>query len=571
MKTINFLKYSLLSLVMAFSLSACVDHIAEEETLPSKDVAFEYSIVDETYTIDYYVGAQIQFVNTSFLTGDPTWNFDFQRGDEIVSGTVNSDTVVVKYKVAGQRNVTLVVDGKKCTYPLYISDIQPILTLKEIEGGLCEVQTTLVEFNTELPNPENLDAIYTWTFPEGTTDADGNEVTTVVAEDPGKVKFANVGSQTVRLNVTLGGRPLQEVKLNVQVAYNKEVPTLYYAVKGGNIMALKLDEAPEDIKIQPFDMGVKSGQHALNIVFVDTLLYIIDAGMQFTYVNDVDGVMGDGRITVMSKDGSKVETMISNVGGAAFDDPFYGYAEGNYLYVANRNTGFYQIRLTDRNATYSLDKYPWYVQNDHLGYYQNGLVYGAMNACFGKVKGTWYWCKTYNASAGISRFLDSDILQSARTDQDLPPASGQILPGAAVKSFAYDAKSGAFYFGAYGNSQDGLFRCQLSEVDAIASADLMKDTYKCKTANTGVTLTPISEAGMGEGSSGEFIGICQLALDEATGCVYFGLRSGDASVPSGLYRYNPNLAGDGLNKIECVIPNVSIYGVAINKTPSKLF
>ena len=25
------------------------------------------------------------------------------------------------------------------------------------------------------------------------------------------------------------------------------------------------------------------------------------------------------------------------------------------------------------------------------------------------------------------------------------------------------------------------------------------------------------------------------------------------------------------NKIECVIPNVNIYGVAINKTPSKLF
>ena len=570
MKTINFLKYSLLSLVMAFSLSACVDHIAEEETLPSKDVAFEYSIVDETYTIDYYVGAQIQFVNTSFLTGDPTWDFDFQRGDEIVSGTVNSDTVVVKYKVAGQRNVTLVVDGKKCTYPLYISDIQPILTLKEIEGGLCEVQTTLVEFNTELPNPENLDAIYTWTFPDGTTDADGNEVTTVVAEDPGKVKFANVGSQTVRLNVSLGGRPLQEVKLNVQVAYNKEVPTLYYAVKGGNIMALKLDEAPEDIKIQPFDMGVKSGQHAFNIIFADTLLYILDAGMQFNYVNDIDGVMGDGRITIMSKDGSKVETMISNVGGAAFNDPFYGYAEGNYLYVANRNTGFYQIKLSERNATYSTDNYPWYVQNDHLGYYGNGISYGAINGCFGRVKGTWYWSKTYNAT-GIFRFLDSDILQSARVETDPIPSSGKLFDGVAVKSFVYDYKTDVFYFSAYDNNQNGLFRCILSEATNISSAELMTDTYKCKTVDKGVALTPITEAGMGEGSSGEFIGICQLAFDEVTGCVYFGLRSGDASVPSGLYRYNPNLEGDGLNKIECVIPNVSIYGVAINKTPSKLF
>lgn len=582
MKTINFLKYSLLSLVIAFAFSACVDHIAEEENLPSKDVAFEYSIVDETYTIDYYVGAQIQFVNTSFLTGDPTWDFDFQRGDEIVptksqlekkltnEQILHCDTVVVKYKVAGQRNVTLVVDGKKCTYPLYISDIQPILTLQPIEGGLCEVQTTYVEFNTELPNPENLAAIYTWTFPEGTTDEEGNDVTTVVAENPGKVKFANVGSQTVRLNVSLGGRPLQEVKINVQVAYNEEVPTLYYAVKGGNIMALKLDEAPEGVKIQPFDMGVKSGQHAFNIIFADTLLYILDAGMQFNYVNDIDSVMGDGRITVMSKDGSKVETMISNVGGAAFNDPFYGYAEGNNLYVANRNTGFYQIKLSERNATFSTEKYPWYVQNDHLGYYNNGFVYGAMNACFGKVKGTWYWCKTYNGQ-GIYRFLDSDILQSARVDTDPKPAAGQLFDGVSVKSFAYDVKSDVLYFGAYGNSQDGLFRCSLSEAASLTSPDLMKDTYKCKTADRGVTLTPISEAGMGEGSSGEFIGICQMAIDENTGCVYFGLRSADASVPSGLYRYNPNLAGEGLNKIECVIPNVNIYGVAINKTPSKLF
>jgi len=79
-------------------------------------------------------------------------------------------------------------------------------------------------------------------------------------------------------------------------------------------------------------------------------------------------------------------------------------------------------------------------------------------------------------------------------------------------------------------------------------------------------LQPVVEAGKGEGSSGEFIGICQLALDETDGCVYFGYRSSDPAIKSGLMRYNP-----AKGYVEPVIEGVEIYGVAINKTPSKLF
>jgi hypothetical protein len=89
--------------------------------------------------------------------------------------------------------------------------------------------------------------------------------------------------------------------------------------------------------------------------------------------------------------------------------------------------------------------------------------------------------------------------------------------------------------------------------------------YKLKLAN-GKTVTPITEAGKGEGSSGEFIGICQMALDENDGSVYFGLRSADATVKSGLMRYNP-----ATGFIEHVIEGIEVYGVAINKTKSKLF
>lgn len=564
MRTMSFFKYVLFSFVVMSFLSACVDHVAEEEELPNKDVAFEYSIVDESYVIDYYVGAQIKFVNTSYLSGTPTWDFDLGTEDEIVKGTINSDTVVIKYKVSGLRAVKLTVNNKTIEQPIFISDIKPILLLDSIEGALCEVLTTEVSFSVDLPNPENLDVVYSWTFPENTTDEKGDTITKFEGENPGKVRFGNVGSQFVKLNVTLGGRALEEVSLNVQVAYNKEVPTLYYAEKGGNIMALKLaSDAPKDMKIEPFDMGVKSGQHPLNIVFADSSLYILDCGLQFTYVNDVDGVMGDGRIIVMSKDGSVVETMLSNVGGAAFDDPFYGYADKQNLYVGGRLTGFYKIGLKERNVTYSLNDYPYYVQNNTLGYYNKGTGYASMNACIGKVGDVWYWCKT-NDGKGIIRFTDSDILKETAKDTDPKPAAGIALPGMDVKSFVYDKNSGAFYFALFGVARDGVYRCaSIAELDNVSATNLVN--YQCKTADDRA-LTLITEAGKGEGSSGEFIGICQMAIDESTGDVYFGLRSGDASMKSGVYRYNATS-----RVLESVIEGVNVYGVAINQNPSKLF
>ena len=82
-----------------------------------------------------------------------------------------------------------------------------------------------------------------------------------------------------------------------------------------------------------------------------------------------------------------------------------------------------------------------------------------------------------------------------------------------------------------------------------------------------VELLPIVESGKDEGSSGEFAGICQLAIDNATGDLYFAYRSSEKS-ESGLYRY------DATKKTFDVIPDtkgIDIYGVAINQEPTKLF
>jgi hypothetical protein len=351
------------------------------------------------------------------------------------------------------------------------------------------------------------------------------------------------------------------------VGYSEPVPTLYYAIKKGNIMALKLaNNPPSGMKINPFDMGVKSGEHPLNILFDDQSLYVLDCGKQFTFVDDEDSRnQGDGRIFVMAKDGSQVETMLTNGGQYAFDDPFYGFIENGQLYFADRRTGIARIDLKERNRILTRTDFPFIVENAKLGYYNLGLSYGATNGCFGKVNGVWYWCKTFNGE-GLFRFVDSDILSTALgAGQTAPiPTSGWVLKNMHPKSFVWDDVRQVIYFGLWDVGVEGIYRCTLAQLDAIDSTAKLAP-YKLTTAS-GKTAMPLVKDGVGEGSSGEYISFCQMALDRSTGAVYFGLRSGDADMKSGLMRYNPTSG-----KLEYVVEGIEVYGVAINDTPSKLF
>lgn len=561
----------LFSALLALCFTACKEHVPTVEELPQDAVQFTY-LIEGDYELDYYVDSDITFENISPTEGTAIWNF----GDD--TEEIVSTEAIVKhaYEKAGTFYVVLTIEqanGERVSkkQPIMISDLKPVMGINPFEG-VCEVLTTKVSFNIDLPNPKNREATYLWIFPEGTTDVEGNLMETSDKELPGEVLFANVGSQTVRLQVSLDGRMLEEASINVQVGYNEEVPTLYYAVKDGNIMALKLAaNAPEGMKISPYDLGISSGSHPFNILFEDSLLYVLDCGKQFYYVNDVDGVLGDGKISVVAKDGSKLETMISNVGQAAFDDPFYGYIEGSTLYFVNRNTGMVAVPLTDRNKMYSESEYPYYAQNATLEYYNNGYGYGSIFGCIGKVNGVWYWCKIYNG-LGIFRFTDADILPTTTTGGTVQPAAGVALSSMSPKSFVYNKSTDEFFFtlwdtGGYG----GFYRCAtLAELDNIGNKKGNLAPYKVL-HESGLNLEPNATGSPAayEGTSSEPVAICQLALDEATGCVYFGYRpkAGDAScAPAGLMRYNP-----ATGKVETVIEGVEVYGVAINQKPSKLF
>jgi PKD repeat protein len=569
----DFLKMLLIAILPICAVS-CIDNVPKVEVLPRDAVSFEYFIDQNTeskYYLDYYVDSDITFKNTSpeSTQGEPTWDF----GDGHIQ---TGDDVVHFYEKAGTYKVRLTIGDYSAEQNVMIAPIRPIVKVK-VADPVCEVRKSLVTFEVELPNPKNKPATFAWTFPTDTKNAEDAEYATFTGKDindlPAPVKFSHVGSQTVTLNVTLGDEELESTLLNVQVAYDKDVPTLYYAVQGGRIMAHKLTGGahPADMNIASYDLGVASGQHPFNILFKDSLLYVLDAGKQFYYVDDTNGVLGDGKISVVSKDGAKVQTMITNAGQAAFDDPFYGCIDGDFLYYTNRNTGIMKVKLTDRDKVYNITEYPYFVRHNHLHYYGvGGLAYGAVSRNIAKINGVWHW-STCHTSTSTFCFMEDDILSSPVTqgEKDKLPEEGKICDGLKIGSFYYSSKHDQVVFCAMGTTANCISVCSYAEWKAMVSeGDVAKKAVKFDGKDFASNLDGNLPAV--EGTGVESVGITQIAYDDMNECVYFAYRNNgkvtDRYPNTGIYCYSFKT-----QQITCLIEGVSAYGVAVNNNPAKLF
>ena len=564
----------LLIAILPVCAVSCIDNVPEVEVLPRDAVSFEYFIDQNTeskYYLDYYVDSDITFKNTSpeSTQGEPTWDFgdgNIQTGDDVIHF----------YEKAGTYKVRLTIGDYSAEQFVMIAPIRPIVKVK-LADPVCEVRKSLVTFDVELPNPKNKPATFKWTFPTDTKNAEDAEYATFTGKDindlPAPVKFSHVGSQTVTLNVTLGDEELESTLLNVQVAYDKDVPTLYYAVQGGRIMAHKLTGGahPADMNIASYDMGVASGQHPFNILFKDSLLYVLDAGKQFYYVDDTNGVLGDGKISVVSKDGAKVQTMITNAGQAAFDDPFYGCIDGDFLYYTNRNTGIMKVKLTDRDKVYNITEYPYFVRHNHLHYYGvGGLAYGAVSRNIAKINGVWHW-STCHTSTSTFCFMEDDILSSPVTqgEKDKLPEEGKICDGLKIGSFYYSSKHDQVVFCAMGTTANCISVCSYAEWKAMVSeGDVAKKAVKFDGKDFASNLDGNLPAV--EGTGVESVGITQIAYDDMNECVYFAYRNNgkvtDRYPNTGIYCYSFKT-----QQVTCLIEGISAYGVAVNNNPAKLF
>jgi len=577
MKKLN--KLALLGVsAIAMGLVSCGDEIPDNQHFESADVDFNYNVDGDQYTLDYYVVSTIQFNNTSSKSGTVHWDFgDGQKSDE--------PNPKHKFDAAGTYRVTLTIDGVGSkTYPILIYDIVPTLTIAEQSTEIVEMNTTTLSFNLELPNPENLKVRYEWTFPEGTTDKDGNPVTTFTGyadetgniEYPEPVMFKNIGSQRIDLatwfDVDGENRRLENTYLNVQVGTNTPAPTIYYAQRGGNIKALKLvDPAtlPAGTKIFPYDMGVSAGNTVMNLVYADVpdaegqnegWIYILDAGKQYYYINDEDGVLGDGQIQAMRTDGTGVNTVITNIGGAAFNDPFQGCVDRGFLYYTDRNTGVSRIDVTARgevqgkNSANNRDSY--YVQNNLIPYYGRGIAYGAIHtAIFRDSKGTWWWPKNYSGN-GIYRFKETDIYATQKDAETKPLPFPIIMSGMKMRAVTID------------EARNGLYVWRLGSNPGFAHYALPGDN------EAGDETKPIAFISMDADpintTADEGIFTCQLAVDNETGRVYFCFRptaTDSSNLPAGITYYDPETKKcyhyGGTNDLG--------MGICINPNKTKLF
>lgn len=414
-------------------------------------------------------------------------------------------------------------------------------------------------------------------FPEDTKDEYGAVLSTLTTTDivrdfPKSIRFWHVGSQQIKVKVYSGNELIDICNINIQVGYTQEVPTLYYAEVGGNIHAVKLTNGrqPSDMQIVPFDLGVRT-QHAFNLLFKNESLYVLDAGKQFYYVDDAAGNLGDGKISVVAKDGSKVETVISNVGGHAFQDPFYGYVDGDDLYYSDRNQGIIKLPLSTRDAVYNAGEHPYYVNHNTLGYYGNGWAYGALGGMFGKINGVWHWTKFYNGN-GIFRFKDSDILEKAisQGNDSNKPKDGILLEGMMPKSFVYVPKHDKMLVHIMDAGYNGVYVATYDELESVGTSKNALRSYEITYDRMSFESNIRGNLPAKEGTGSESVGITQMAYDEVNDCVYFAYRNNSYSSymypPTGIYSYNM-----ATGEVTCLIEGVEAYGLTVNNTPSKLF
>lgn len=566
---------NILILMLAVFAVSCIEKEPEYQDFPAKDVDFTFAVQGDEYTTDYYYVSPIQFTNTSAKSGSLTWDF----GD---GNTSNEANPVHQYAKAGNYNVTLDIAGVGSrTYPLQVMDIAPSMGIVSQSEEIVTINTTEVTLDIEIPNPNNLKCEFTWIFPAGTTLADGTPIEKYVGyfkedgtiDNPGALKFKNVGSNKIELQTKFDtegeNRTLSASYVNIQVGYTEEVPTLYYASYGGNIKAYKLIPAaslPEGTQNLPFDMGVSSGVTPQELVFAATaegdFIYILDCGKNFIYQNDVDGVLGDGKINVMSADGSYANLVITNVGGHAFSDPFHGCVFGDNLLYTDRNNGVSSIPLADRGkvetriqsdvASYN------FVNNNTIGFYGRGIAYGAVHSAIAVDKnGVFYWPKSYNAN-GIFRFRQSDI---GKTDEAPCPV---LLNGASPKAFALDTDRAHMYVWHTSGAATG--KEGFHQYPLVA--------FEAELKNTEFTKQVAMDATETAGSSVEALHVSQFAVDPGTGNVYFGFNpdaTGETTrKTAGIYYYDYTV-GDVTKAPIVGTENEKVFGICINPRKTKLF
>ncbi len=561
------IKYSIAIWLVLVAVTGCQDYDPAIVDFEKPSLSFSYST--EEYLsgnegdIDFVIKQNIVFQNTS-ATGT-TWEWDFGDGSPVSS----EKNPIHKYTEPGTYNVRLTADGNKSiSKRIMISDLVPRVSYTSDDEVLI-FKKSQVQFDVKILNPDNEKITYTWKFPEGTIGSNINSEGVYVTEyDPAgskqpvhpKVVFAKIGSQRSVLNIKVGEKDLTPVNVSVKVGYNNAVKTLYYAAKDGNIMAKKIIEGEDAALSVSYDLGITSGKHPLNMHFYKNNLIIFDAGTVIAYADPSAG-KGNGEIFMVAKDGSKRESIIDNYAGDTFEDFYYGWIDEatDMIYWADRREGVCRISANSRNVRFTRSSFPYIFKNNRLGFYGNGIGFGAQNSTFYKRGEVWWWAK-HTLGSGIFRFKDADIQPADVTAGAIPaPADGYILGDYKIRSFIIDEEHQNLYF-----ASQFLISGRPNRPAGIYKVAMTDFGDKNKHFNIDASM-PIM-VGAAEGSSAETLFVTQFVIDYEGGYLYWAYRSEDPT-KSGIKRYKL----DGTKPVEYFIEGVNAYCITINQQPTQLF
>ena len=260
----------------------------------------------------------------------------------------------------------------------------------------------------------------------------------------------------------------------------------------------------------------------------------------------------------MSADGLTTNVMITNVGGPAFNDPFQGCTDGTNLYYTDRNTGIRRIPLTTRGETEQTNYAStagYFVVNNQLSYYGQGIAYGAIHTGLYLDKtGMFWWGKNYSGN-GIYRFRPSDI---GKTGTGIPIPHPIVLETTQPRGFTLDEDLGYLYVWMTKGTTPGVgfTQYQIPAENATVTYDKYVNfiTMEADPINT---------------TDAEGVYTTQMAVDAQTHYVYFGFRAAtsEKTYTTGLYYFNP---ADG--KVYNFNGNKDkILGVCINPRLTNLF
>lgn len=337
---------------------------------------------------------------------------------------------------------------------------------------------------------------------------------------------------------------------------------LYFATKDG-----KLEYLSADNKI--VDTEIASGTHAFQLGSYNNRVYVAYAGTKFTY-QDPAATQGDGETFYINKSGDTFYrvTVLNNFGCNAFEDPFSMtiLPTEQKILLADRNVGLHMISTEAVGLFGSQD---FFLQNNQLAYYNNGITYGAIGCGIFKDKNETFWMgKKFNGN-GIFRFKKEDIGNTGNPTQPI------LFNGYTITTFYMDEANGYMYLYVQSSSSadpatPGIWRVSLADIEAH-QADTKLTTYGTLIDDSPVLLegsAPAELTGVTQiTGNGAKIYWAYIAPENATD-LYIGSKPLDTANPlhkSGIKQ----IAATGSDlTVTYAVPDVKAYGVIATINPN---